>query len=156
MRSYDARYGGFEANIVFAEGTDKVAGAVGFIWHADVKCLGFSDGCKAPLSTLLATTQVEAKSAHPPLSSFNAKVCRTHFLTASFSMLDEYEAGFRCMKRSRKLTWIHALDHVDLELEVNGRPLETSCSSFQVAVILLFEDRGMHNSLANLKQSRFL
>lgn len=50
-----------------------------------------------------------------------------------------YEAGFESLKQSRKLTWLNALGHVDIELDLEDRTVKDEVLPWQAAVIYAFQ-----------------
>lgn len=53
-----------------------------------------------------------------------------------------YEAGFESLKQSRKLTWLNALGHVEVELDLIDRIFHDDVLPWQAAVIYAFHDEG--------------
>lgn len=51
-----------------------------------------------------------------------------------------YEAGFEKLKQSRKLTWLHALGQVTVELDLEDRVVTEECQTWQATVIYAFQD----------------
>jgi anaphase-promoting complex subunit 2 len=50
-----------------------------------------------------------------------------------------YEAGFESLKQSRKLTWLNALGHVEVELDLTDRIFKDEVLPWQAAVIHAFQ-----------------
>jgi anaphase-promoting complex subunit 2 len=50
-----------------------------------------------------------------------------------------YEAGFESLKQSRKLTWLNALGHVEVELDLTDRIFKDEVLPWQAAVIYAFQ-----------------
>jgi anaphase-promoting complex subunit 2 len=53
-----------------------------------------------------------------------------------------YEAGFESLKQSRKLTWLNALGHVEVELDLTDRIFKDEVLPWQAAVIYAFQSES--------------
>ena len=51
-----------------------------------------------------------------------------------------YSAGFETLKQSRKLTWLDALGHVTVELQLEDRDVTEEVQTWQASVIYAFQD----------------
>ena len=56
------------------------------------------------------------------------------------SLQTRYEAGFEKLKATRKLTWLPALGHATVELDLQDRVVTEECQTWQAAVIHAFHD----------------
>lgn len=70
----------------------------------------------------------------PPLHSETFLIPRP--ITA---LQDSYSLAFECLKASRKLTWLHALGQVTVDLDLEDRTVTEVVQTWQAAVIYAFE-----------------
>lgn len=95
-----------------------------------------------------ATTLTLAEGLLKP--SFNAKVLSRMYWpqlheetyripTPIYKLQSEYEKGFEAFKKARKLTWLHHLGQVDVELEFDDRVVIETVHTWQATVIYAFE-----------------
>ena len=59
-----------------------------------------------------------------------------------------YEAGFESLKQSRKLTWLNALGHVEVELDLTDRIFKDEVLPWQAAVIYAFQSSNPEDTTA--------
>ena len=60
-----------------------------------------------------------------------------------------YEAGFESLKQSRKLTWLNALGHVEVELDLTDRIFKDEVLPWQAAVIYAFQSNPEEETTTN-------
>ena len=60
---------------------------------------------------------------------------------------ERYAAGFESMKASRKLTWLHALGQVTVDLQMEDRAVTEEVQTWQATVIYAFQPTSGHDSL---------
>jgi anaphase-promoting complex subunit 2 len=56
------------------------------------------------------------------------------------TLQSRYESGFESLKKSRKLTWLNALGHVEVELDLTDRIFRDEVLPWQAAVIYAFRE----------------
>ena len=56
------------------------------------------------------------------------------------SLQSRYASGFETLKQSRKLTWLHALGQVTVELQLEDRDVTEEVQTWQASVIYAFQD----------------
>ena len=60
------------------------------------------------------------------------------------ALQSRYEAGYEKLKQSRKLTWLHALGQVTVELDLADRVITEEVQTWQASVIDVFQDGAAH------------
>ncbi len=56
------------------------------------------------------------------------------------SLQDRYSRGFEILKQSRKLTWLHALGQVIVDIDLDDRTVTEEVQTWQASVIYAFQD----------------
>lgn len=147
-----------EIQIVFAERLLEIKQnydlEVNVLNHLKVR-LGDSSlqNCEVMLRDVLESSKIDAAVNRSMMEPVHAKVLSGLFWPPMSDQTFElpvdirerqqtYERGFAKFKSSRKLTWVHALGHVDVELELEDRTVRETVLPYQASVIYAFQSES--------------